>query len=490
VVQSLSILGNSVRGIRFTTWRRLFHAIVIPIMTFGCPVWHPETGSRPSLILPLQVAQNDALRKMAGAFRTTPIDPLHNLLAIPPVAFTLRKLVQSYGDRLTRLPPSHLIRTILISNLAARAWSPFQPPSTLRRLLRENQRVSTFTLPLPTYDCSFSHVHVSPLPTSKPSPDVGARTRALISNPLLHKLSLFILESDTDDSFFHTAWLLYRSLTLIDSGVACEHSKIGALMAATADGLESVRHDSLLYVFLPGPSTAPYLLRGHKHPYLPFSLRIIASVSRLVLGAPGVRIAFRRFSPSWVALQRVKDDATPLLADPEDVAPLAAIRDRKADMYADWSAQYVATPHPQPYFRSCAPPDGNRPPPFIRGVLSRGSRRIFSAAVQLATGHSFTADYSRRFRPHAGDNTSCPCTLSPDHPVSHTADHVIFHCPRFRDHRASAFHIRPQPSLFSTFIGGYSLADFLWSTQALLYPLPPDIRPTDGVPPPPDPPLL
>jgi hypothetical protein len=121
-------------------------------------------------------------------------------------------------------------------------------------------------------------------------------------------------------------------------------------------------------------------------------------------------------------------DATPLLADPEDVAPLAAIPDHKADMYSDWSTQYVTTPHPQPYYRSCSPPNGNRPPPFIHGVLSRGSQRIFSATVQLTTDHSFMADYSCRFRPNVGNNTTCPCTSSPDHPVSHMADHVIFHC--------------------------------------------------------------
>jgi hypothetical protein len=212
-------------------------------------------------------------------------------------------------------------------------------------------------------------------------------------------------------------------------------------------------------------------------------------VSRLVFGAPGVQIAFRWFSLSWADAGQVTADAQPLFSDPKDNTPLASVPDCKVDMYSDWSADYVATPHPQPYFRSCAPPDGNRPPPFIRGVLSRGSRRLFSAAVQLSTGHSFLADYSHRFRPNARDNTTCLCS-APGHPTSHTVYHVIFHCTRFRAQGASAFSIASRPSLFSTFIGGYSLANFLWSTQALLYPLPLDIQPPDGVPPLPDPPLI
>ena len=60
----------------------------------------------------LQVAQNDALRKMSGCFRTTPIDPLHNLMGISPIEFTAWKLVRSYGDCLARLPPMHLLHTV------------------------------------------------------------------------------------------------------------------------------------------------------------------------------------------------------------------------------------------------------------------------------------------------------------------------------------------------------------------------------------------
>jgi hypothetical protein len=33
-LQALSLLGNSVRGLRFAAWRRLFHAIIVPILTY------------------------------------------------------------------------------------------------------------------------------------------------------------------------------------------------------------------------------------------------------------------------------------------------------------------------------------------------------------------------------------------------------------------------------------------------------------------------
>jgi hypothetical protein len=235
---------------------------------------------------------------------------------------------------------------------------------TLRRLLWENQRVSTFTLSLPTYDSSFAHPHVSPLPVHKSSSTYAARTRDLIQNPDPHTLSLFILESNTDNSYFHTAWLLYHSHALVDSGVACEHSRIGALLSAMAAGLEMVSHDThaLLYIFLPSSIPGPYLLQGHKHPYLHFSVHIISSVSWLVLGAPGFRATFCWFSLAWATVQCLILNMHPLFSDPEDVTPLASVPDRKADMYSAWATQYVATPHPQTYYRSCAPPNGNQPP--------------------------------------------------------------------------------------------------------------------------------
>jgi endonuclease/exonuclease/phosphatase family metal-dependent hydrolase len=484
-IRSLSILGNSVRGLRFATWRRLFHSIIIPIMTYGCPVWFPLSGTS-ALAQPLQVAQNDGLRKIAGAFRTTPIDPLHNLLAIPPISLTLRRLVLSYSDRLATLPPTHLIRTILDVNPAANAWSPFRPPSTLRRILRDNQRVSTFTLPLPTYDNSLVHDRITPLPTSRSDASYARRTRDLISHPHSDTYSLFITEHDAND-FFHTAWSVFRGLTPMTGGAVCEHSRMTAILAASAMGIESVQHGGTFYVFLPVSSPGPYLLRGSDHPYLTFSLRIIQHLRQLLLGAPGFRVAFRWFAPSWACARRILTHGATLIGDGDDDAPLAQIPDRKADMYRTWSQQYVA--HHHPAYKACTPPDGNLPPPFIRGVLSRGSRRLFSTAVQIATGHSFSADYSSRFRPTAPDNRVCPCSSS-THPVNHTAEHVLFHCPTHADIRLATLPGRhPGPHLFKSFVGGYTIADFLWSTQTLAYPLPPATpRPPDPLPPPSDPP--
>jgi hypothetical protein len=495
-IRSLNILGNSMRGIRFATWRRLFHAIIIPILTYGAPVWHPETGRRAALIHPLQVAQNDALRKMSGCFRTTPVDPLHSLLAIPPIDYTIRKLVRSYGDRLQRSPPTHLLLTILSHNPAAIAWNPRQPTSTLRRILRDAPRVQpTFTLPSAPYDTHLSHTRLTPPPTSRLTAADHVHTRQMINHPKTSSINLYLYELPVNENAFITAWVLYDRFTLQHHGTASHGTRTGSLLHALADitsaasALATTAHRTV-NILLPSRLPYPYILLTSKHRYLDAS-HTITDRLRTLLNDPSQRsVTFRWYSQSWACARTVKRDCAPHPPDPNNPAPhtltgLAPAAtptpsnpptNRKDEMYSDWHADYCARTHPEPYFQSCTPPDSNRPPPFIRGALSRGSRRLYTAAVQLTTGHAFTSTYSLRFRPSANDNTTCQCSDTKSHRESHSARHVILYCKRVRTQRRIAFgtHSPSWDHIFTTFTGGFQLAEFLFLTQELLFPLPPE----------------
>jgi hypothetical protein len=61
----------------------------------------------------MQIAQNDGLHKLMGIFKTTPIEPLHNLTRIPPIPYLMGKLMHSYTLRIWALPPNTKVRTIL-----------------------------------------------------------------------------------------------------------------------------------------------------------------------------------------------------------------------------------------------------------------------------------------------------------------------------------------------------------------------------------------
>ena len=132
--------------------------------------------------------------------------------------------------------------------------------------------------------------------------------------------------------------------------------------------------------------------------------------------------------------------------------------------------------------------------------------------------HCFSGDYSRQFRPTAGDTTDCPCSFdpeshglvaqpadqegfdrlmaefldpepySPSHTtlraptptprrrrlVHHSAHHAVFSCRLTQHLRLELLGSNPDPAfLFHTFKGAVLLLTFLFASNSLLRPLPP-----------------
>src|SRR5579863_1392692 len=109
-IVALSVIGNSVHGLHFSAWRKVFLAVVIPTLTYASQVWFTDVRQK-SLIHILQVAQNLGCRKIGGFFRTTPTDLMHTLVNIPPIHFRLQHLLRSTGTCWARLPPSSAMRS-------------------------------------------------------------------------------------------------------------------------------------------------------------------------------------------------------------------------------------------------------------------------------------------------------------------------------------------------------------------------------------------
>ena len=39
-IKAMNLLGNSVRGLDFLNWRRVYNALIIPVLTYRAPVWY------------------------------------------------------------------------------------------------------------------------------------------------------------------------------------------------------------------------------------------------------------------------------------------------------------------------------------------------------------------------------------------------------------------------------------------------------------------
>ena len=123
-LKSLQLLGNSVQGLDQARWRLAYNAICLPVLTYGCQLWY--RGKQVTLVRKLQKVQNDAVRLISGTFRTTPREPLHQLLNILPIDLRLNMIVQNAALRLYRTPKD----SQLLKRLGG-AWhtpNPEDPP--------------------------------------------------------------------------------------------------------------------------------------------------------------------------------------------------------------------------------------------------------------------------------------------------------------------------------------------------------------------------
>jgi Reverse transcriptase (RNA-dependent DNA polymerase) len=126
-IKVLQLLGNSVRGLKHTKWRLVYNAICLPVLTYSCRLWY--TGKQQGLVKQLQTVQNKAVRVIAGAFCTTPCEPLHQLLTILPMDIRLEMLTQNTALRLYRVAGnSQLLRCL--GSVWLPAWLDDQPLPT------------------------------------------------------------------------------------------------------------------------------------------------------------------------------------------------------------------------------------------------------------------------------------------------------------------------------------------------------------------------
>ena len=104
---AIARLSNTTSGLSPAAVRQLYQACVIPIADFGAEVWWK---GQKGFCAKMDIVQNTALRKIMGAFRTTPIGALQTEAAMPPTHFRLDHLRRKYALRVINMPKQHPIR--------------------------------------------------------------------------------------------------------------------------------------------------------------------------------------------------------------------------------------------------------------------------------------------------------------------------------------------------------------------------------------------
>jgi len=509
-VCALGVLGNSIQGINYANWHKLFHALILPVLTYGFPLYATSHHNK-GLLKILQTAQNDMVRKMSRAFKTTPITPLHYLVAIPPISLTIKKLSDTFTLRIQCLPPFTLLCTLPSSHPKAAFWHPsFISNTTLMQLLPLT--FPPFTFPSPPSAHTWSHPQICNNTAIKINRKSKESTEHLIHTPEYNTFHLFVHVLTTPSPPFSSCFLLFHGQTLIYKGVTCNASRPHALFSALCEGLTYAHLSNHVRIFLPDLSLTNYLFHMHKHSLLLFSCLFSSLLLNFLSQDPLHHADLLRYSIKWAGLpgkaiwESFVDEEQRLIFP----CPPTPLLNPKACLIQEWANLYLTLHREGCVWQSIIIPDG-RPPPFCIGTLSCKDHHTFSAAIQLACDHAFTATYSNIFRANASDNTLCPCNYNtqPPSPLSHqsfdqlmaiqyqqprspstsppplplqwpsprkrnTTQHVLFECHLHSSPRRCIFGRFPFDAyIFGTEDSGRKLSKFQHTTNTLLRPLPP-----------------
>ena len=101
-MQSLQRLCKSTWGATFQKARHLYTAVVRPVLTFGVKVWEAPEGlqeHRKGLTGPMEKVQTQALRHIAGAYRSVPAPVLQQETEIPPIGLYTQELSRQQSKK-------------------------------------------------------------------------------------------------------------------------------------------------------------------------------------------------------------------------------------------------------------------------------------------------------------------------------------------------------------------------------------------------------
>jgi hypothetical protein len=411
---------------------------------------------------------------MAGVFRTTSCNLTELLVSIPPIRFRLRHLLRNFGSHISRLPADHYLRSLPSTSRSITLLPRHSPSGPLFPFIAEIKSTPSilYTPRHPSLpDWSRQRVKFHPYsPLHKSSLDA-------LKNPTSTKI--FVISTAFHLPHLHLGiFAIYfkNSLHILD--YILESSQKRCTTSALIHTLRRVPTSiKLVSIFYTDKSFPTYATSTYASSHLPFSLAITNAFNDLLTDAD---LTFTGFwaSKAWVGVraeewhQQRKEEAT--YKTIHEFTPLPPSRDC---IFLEWhrNRSPLHRSDPRRSYSVCFDDPSPSLHPFVIGALSSKSRTLQCAAFQLATHHTFHADYSTSFRPTAGDNTSCPhCNLP------WTMSHVLFDCDTFWEARGlllDPIHHNTIHHLFSSRNGGCRLVEFLHATQALLRPLPP--HPTD-----------
>jgi hypothetical protein len=529
-LKALQLLGNSVRGLDQAKWRLVYNAICLPVLTYGCQLWY--RGKQIGLVKKLQTVQNEAVRIISGTFRTTPRDPLHQLLTILPMDLRLEMLIQNTALRLYRAPRGSQL-TLRVGGL----WHT-QDPSDLP-LPTPNRSRATTTLRALAEKVPVNGPRLDPFPEiPQGAPSWNGRVtiipkdRSLDYEQLTNNLTGACLEGTAVNIYCNAVYsnrnredgkqLGAAAATLYHEGRESGHceevfgetvTEADAFIRVLTPGLDALTlflntrpslTKATFFFLLPSDTALKRVLDPSPHEEQECSLDHLRRLGELLTSFPQIRvrllwlpkkapfIGFRR--SKQLAFEAIRTTDLTGLIEPQTIK--SQKKATKEAAIRAWTVKWHEAPRTSLAYRTALlePPDGRAhhtfqapcpaPTPETEprhttthnGERTRElseakfSRATYSTFYRLITGHAFTGEYTQRFyAPHTPEQIACPC----GEPIQ-TVEHVLTECPIYdaARHRHLSANGRPRtlPQLFASPKRVQELLRFLEETKACAKP--------------------
>jgi len=423
----MHLLGNLVCSIDFYNWQTVFHAITLPVLLYGLPVWSYKVPK--SIVQILQVAQNDTIRRMSGTFRMTPVDPLHNMLAIPPIKYTIAKYRAAFTARISHLPPTAILRTLPTHDPSAIYIPPSLIPTPLTLLLPPSFPI--FCIPSGLL-WTHTNIHNGLL---SPKTDIHMATILQIANnPPINHTSILVYPVPHPDHFI-VAFLTFQDGIMIERGFQSSLDRVTAAADVAIAGILSLsRHPGQhTIIFVPNRTLHKPLFSLSKHKHLPQATLFTAALQMQCFLHPSTTIVVyplpvklkkkptcldpHIFACDWPG-PRTKDyhlaelcAEAQLLHLPEHI-PTPSLKSLPFHLWKDDQDRRPDPPRCKWTNNVIPVPESSLPLDLVIGSLSLGQQYAMSACLQVFTKHCFCREYSWRMCPMSGDVTTCPCTYS------------------------------------------------------------------------------
>ena len=470
-LKALQLLGNSVRGLDHASWKLAYNAICLPVLTYGCQLWFK--GKQVTLVKKLQTVQNDAVRIMTGTFRTTPREPLHQLLNILPMDLRLNTILKSTALRLYKVPKGSQLLKRLGSTWHSASPDDLPLPASNRRSIKTTLRSLAARVPAsgprinsfpdippeaPTWngrvqvvpkqhEWDYDRVTNTLVEACREGETINIFCDGVISNKgradgkQVGATSAVLYRGGKDHS--HAERILGETVTEPDAILRSIHSGLDMLTELLDS--EPAQQHKLITISLASGAAVDRALDAAPHEDQEESISLLKRLSNILERFPHANIALMwlpRKAP-FVGFKRAKQLAleairTASLDGIQEPQSLGSQRKKaREDAIAAWAERYYKSPLTSMVFRTTltSPPDGKTHHTFQhkqpKNTKAKFARLTFATFYRIITGHVFVGEYTQRFYPqHTADQIACPCgeTLQ-------TIEHVIMYCPLYADAR-------------------------------------------------------